>query len=91
MRAFSPATAGVLVAVAATVAYAEGVNHLDKLDQVKVGVTTKKEAVKLLGKPVAEHMVNGCAVCTFTDGTQTVTLMFDKKGVLLDRKDWDRR
>lgn len=91
MRIYSPATAGLLVAVAATVAYAEGMNRLEKMDQLQVGVTTKKEAIKLLGKPMCENMVNGCALCTFSDGSQTVTLMFDKKGVLLDSKKWDRK
>lgn len=91
MRMFTPVTAGMLMAVAATVAYAEGTNRFEKLDQLQVGVTTKKEAIKLLGKPMCENMVNGCALCTFSDGTQTVTLMFDKKGVLQDSKKWDRR
>ena len=91
MRFSAPATAGLLLALTATVAYAEGANHLDRLDQIKDGVTTKKDAIKLLGKPVCENMVNGCAMCTFSDGTQTITLKFDKKGVLEERKDWGRK
>jgi hypothetical protein len=91
MRFSAPATAGLLMALTATVAYAEGGNHLDKLDQIKEGVTTKKEAIKLLGKPMCENMVNGCALCTFSDGTQTITLQFDRKGVLQDKKEWGRK
>jgi hypothetical protein len=91
MRFSAPATAGLLLALTATVAYAEGANHLDRLDQIKEGVTTKKDAIKLLGKPVCENMVNGCAMCTFSDGTQTITLKFDNKGVLEERKDWGRK
>ena len=88
MRFSAPAAAGLLLALTATVAYAEGSNHFDKIDQLKEGVTTKKEAFQLLGKPVCENMVNGCAMCTFTDGTQTMTLKFDQKGVLQERKNW---
>jgi outer membrane protein assembly factor BamE (lipoprotein component of BamABCDE complex) len=80
--------AGLLMALTATVAYAEGGNHMDRIDQIKEGSTTKKEAIKVLGKPMCESMVNGCALCTFSDGTQTVTLQFDKKGVLHDKKEW---
>jgi hypothetical protein len=79
------------MALSATVAFAEGANHLDRLDQIKEGVTTKAQAIKLLGKPMCENMVNGCALCTFSDGTQTTTLKFDKKGVLEERKDWGHK
>jgi len=91
MRFSAPAAAGLLLALSATVAYAEAGNHFDQLDQIKEGVTTRKDAIKLLGKPVCESMVNGCAMCTFSDGTQTITLKFDKKGVLEERKDWGRK
>jgi hypothetical protein len=91
MKFSAPATAALLMVLPATIAYAEGANHFDKLDQLKPGVTTKKDAVKLLGKPMCENMVEGCALCTFSDGKQTITLKFDKQGVLEDRKDWGHK
>jgi len=73
--------AGVLMALAVTVGYAES-THLESVDQLKEGVSTKADALKLLGKPMCENMIDGCAMCTWTDDKKTISLKFDKKGLL---------
>jgi hypothetical protein len=78
------------LAVASTTAmYAEATHDLSKSDQLKEGVSTKKDAMKMLGKPMKdEKMSNGCSMCTWSDGKMMVTMMFGPDGMMQDMKMW---
>lgn len=91
MRFSAPATAGLLMVLTATVAYAEPREGMKHLDQLKEGNSTRQDAIKLLGKPMMEHKMTDCAMCTWSDGDKMVTCVFDKKGVLQDVKEWKPR
>lgn len=79
----------MLLALTGIVATADTAKpDLDRASQLKEGVSTREDAVKLLGKPACESMVDGCAMCTWSDGKRSISLKFHKAGVLDDRKEW---
>lgn len=78
-----------LAVASATATFAETGHDLSKADQLKEGVSTKKEAMKMMGKPMKdEKMANGCSMCTWSDGKATVTVMFGPDGMMQDMKMW---
>jgi hypothetical protein len=87
---FSRATtfAGILMAAAATAAYAEPAHNLDLASQLREGVSTRDDAIHLLGQPVSEDRINGCTMCTWADERRAISLHFGPTGILEDRKEW---
>lgn len=76
------------LAVPALCAEPDHGNYLDRANELKEGISTREDAIKLLGKPTCEDMVNGCSLCTWTDQRHHISMHFDQSGVLTDRKTW---
>jgi hypothetical protein len=74
-----------------TVVHAAGDRGFDKLGQLNPGVSTRQDVIKLLGKPAMQQKMEGCTLCTWTDGDKLVTCEFSKDGVLQDVKEWKPR
>ncbi|MGA2081856.1 MAG: hypothetical protein ABSH53_14790 [Holophaga sp.] len=79
--------AGGFIAVAAVVALAEPASaNLDQLHGLKIGLTTRPDAIRLLGVPAQERKAGDHTFCVWEDGTRRVTLEFSKLDILVGQK-----